>query len=120
MRYIELNPIRAEMVEAPSEYRWASYAFNATASDNKIITPHPLYLALGVNEKERCYAYRELFRHKMDNALLHEIRDSVNQDFVLGRDDFIDKIESMLNRKVRKGLAGRLCVKEKEDIYYVC
>ena len=78
-----------------------------------------MYLALGVNEKERCYAYQELFRHKMDNALLHEIRDSVNQDFVLGRDDFKDKIEQVLLRKVRKGIAGRPCMREDEELYLV-
>ena len=27
-RYIELNPVRAEMVEHPAEYPWSSYGFN--------------------------------------------------------------------------------------------
>jgi len=119
MRYIELNPVRAGMVEVPGEYRWSSYGFNAAGNESKNIIPHPLYLALGLNEEERCYAYRELFRHKMDNALLHEIRDSVNQDLVLGREDFKDKIEAMLNRRVRKGFAGRPCVREEKGDYYV-
>lgn len=25
MRYVELNPVRADMVQAPGEYRWSSY-----------------------------------------------------------------------------------------------
>ena len=28
-RYIELNPVRAGMVEAPADYRWSSYRANA-------------------------------------------------------------------------------------------
>jgi len=28
-RYIELNPVRAKMVEHPAEYRWSSYRANA-------------------------------------------------------------------------------------------
>ena len=118
MRYIELNPVRANMVEVPSEYRWSSYGYNAVNMDNKNITPHPLYLELGVTEKERCFVYRELFRDKIDNELLHDIRNSVNQDLVLGRDDFKDKIEGMINRTVRKGMPGRPCVKEAGSIYY--
>ena len=29
MRYIELNPVRADMVAHLRDYRWSSYAFNA-------------------------------------------------------------------------------------------
>ena len=29
MRYIELNPVRANMVHLPEEYRWSSYPCNA-------------------------------------------------------------------------------------------
>lgn len=123
MRYIELNPVRAGMVEAPGEYRWSSYGFNALAIVNKNITPHPLYLELGKQgangDEERCFAYRELFRHKLDENLLHDIRVSVNEDLVLGRDDFKNKIEKMLNRAARKGSPGRPCVKENEGTYYV-
>ena len=117
MRYIELNPVRANMVEVPSEYRWSSYGFNAAGIEDENISPHPLYLELGLTQEERCFAYRELFRHKMDDKLLHDIRESVNQDLVLGRDDFKDKIEIMINRTVRKGIAGRPCVKEEEGKY---
>ena len=42
-RYIELNPVRAGMVEHPGEYRWSSYRCNAQGSANALIRPHPLY-----------------------------------------------------------------------------
>ena len=119
MRYIELNPVRANMVAAPGDYRWTSYGYNAQGMENWRITPHPLYRQLGTTDAERCFAYRELFRHKMEDNLLHEIRETVNHGLVLGREDFKDKMESMLHRKVRKGKPGRPCVKEEEGVYYV-
>lgn len=39
-RYIEMNPVRAAMVAAPGEYRWSSYASNAHAHSDPIVTPH--------------------------------------------------------------------------------
>ena len=44
MRYIELNPMRANMVQDPSHYVWSSYRHNALNQPNKLLTPHPLYL----------------------------------------------------------------------------
>jgi hypothetical protein len=32
MRYIELKPVRAGMVDDPADYPWSSYAFNAIAN----------------------------------------------------------------------------------------
>ena len=119
MRYIELNPVRAGMVEAPGEYRWSSHNANAWATANRHIVPHPVYTALGETGEARCYAYRELFRHRMDDALLHEIRETTNQERVLGREDFKDRIEHMLQRKARKGTPGRPGVREEEGDYHV-
>jgi putative transposase len=51
-RYIELNPVRAAMVDDPAHYRWTSYRHNALGQANPYLTPHPLYLALGQNDKE--------------------------------------------------------------------
>jgi len=37
----------------------------------------------------------------MENAMLHEIRDALNQELVLGHDDFKEKIEQMTKRQTR-------------------
>ena len=46
-RYIELNPVRAGMVDQPGGYRWSS--FNAHAYNNHcaLTTHSDLYLSLG-------------------------------------------------------------------------
>lgn len=107
MRYIEMNPIRAGMVDSPGEYRWSSYAKNALGKTDKLITPHPLYSSLGATDSEREYAYRELFRHHFKDSQIREIRETLSQELVLGGNDFKDQIEHMLKRQTRPGKPGR-------------
>jgi REP-associated tyrosine transposase len=61
MRYIELNPVRAGLVREAAAYRWSSYRANAQGEENALVTPHPVYFALGRSREERCAAYRALF-----------------------------------------------------------
>lgn len=119
MRYIELNPIRASMVNHPGEYKWSSYHANAQGDINSLIESHPLYIELGTNEKVRQENYRELFRHHMDNDILHEIRESLNHELVLGHSYFKDKIEEVTQRQTKIGQPGRPRVEEEEGIYLV-
>lgn len=119
MRYIELNPVRANMVTHPGEYAWSSYGFNANGKINALLTPHPLYQAMAAEPSERQYSYREIFRVHMDDEQIHEIRETLNQELVLGRDDFKDKIERMTKRQSRPGKLGRPSIKEDTGFYYV-
>jgi len=59
--YIELNPVRAGMIEHPAEYRWSSYRANAQGEADALLKPHPLYEALGSDSASRQTTYRELF-----------------------------------------------------------
>ncbi|MGQ0509597.1 MAG: transposase [Betaproteobacteria bacterium] len=61
MRYIELNPVRAGLTRDPAEYRWSSHRANALGETDRLLSPHPLYFALGRGATERCAAYRESF-----------------------------------------------------------
>jgi putative transposase len=119
MCYIELNPVRAGMVEHPGEYIWSSYAQNAQYLSGGIIKNHPVYLTLGKTAEERQFVYRGLFQRYIENDLIHQIRDAINHELVLGRSEFKDKIEKILNRQTRSGKAGRPCVKEISAIYYI-
>ncbi len=119
MRYIELNPTRASMVQHPGEYQWSSYAANAQGADDNVLIPHGLYMALGKEDYERMTAYRDLFRYHIDGELLDEIRDAVNHELILGRSHFKDKIEQMTSRQARLGVPGRPRVEEEGCEYYV-
>jgi len=62
MRYIELNPVRAGMVDHPRQCPWSSYVANAMRAESKLITAHTLYRQLDTHAAKRQSAYRQLFR----------------------------------------------------------
>ncbi|MCF6204748.1 MAG: hypothetical protein L3J59_13950 [Methylococcaceae bacterium] len=51
-RYIELNTVRADRVNKPSEYSWSSYGSKALDIETELQTPYELYLASGKTKKE--------------------------------------------------------------------
>lgn len=106
-RYIEMNPVRAGMVDDPAEYPWSSYASNALGKHNDLITQHQLYVALGKNQCERSNAYKDMFANHIDSRELDEIRDATNKAWVLGSDRFKERIEELTSRQTKpKGRGG--------------
>ena len=99
-RYIELNPVRANMVEKPDEYRWSSYAANAYGAKKSIVVPHSRYLALGKDSKKRTRCYRESFKELLDEKLICEIRAAVQTGTPLGDERFKAEVERLLGVKV--------------------
>ncbi|MCG6867543.1 MAG: hypothetical protein LJE91_02080 [Gammaproteobacteria bacterium] len=73
-RYIELNPLRAAMVDTPEDYRWSSYRANALGEPNPLLSPHGLYMGLGKEPADCQNAYRRLFLSHPDSAMLREVR----------------------------------------------
>ncbi len=97
-RYVELNPVRAGMVDHPAEYPWSSYRHNAIGTLDALITTHPLYSMLDEDDDKRRSAYRALFDDHLDGKTLHEIRSATNKAWALGDDRFREKITRLLNR----------------------
>jgi putative transposase len=106
-RYIELNPVRAEMVTDPGEYRWSSYQINVLAKASDLCTPHPEYLELGADPIERRKNYRTLFSRHFDGKLLEEIRANTNKGLAFGTDRFKKEIETLTGRRVKAKKRGR-------------
>ncbi|WP_338679498.1 transposase [Janthinobacterium sp. TB1-E2] len=88
-RYIELNPVRAGMVDLPGAYRWSSYRCNACGELDSLVTAHPLYWRLGRSQVEAQAAYRELFQRDWSLRDLSQLRASINAEFALGDQDFL-------------------------------
>ena len=93
MRYIELNPVRANMVHLPEEYRWSSYPCNAHGDINELITPHKIYRKPGSHMEERLAAYKSLFKNHISMNVLTDKRKSCQTGTPLGNDRFRMKIE---------------------------
>ena len=82
-RYIELNPVRAGMVEFPGGYMWSSYRANAEGRADSLLCPHQVYLDLGLNDVERRSAYRALFDMPLAGRDLERIRFAIKGDAAL-------------------------------------
>lgn len=106
-RYIEMNPVRAGMVEHPADYRWSSYGANAHGLPSAIIEANPLYTQLGETSDLRASAYRELFRYQLDPGLVDQIRSATNGNYALGNARFASEVEQALGRRAVRGKAGR-------------
>jgi putative transposase len=99
-RYIEMNPVRANMARHPGEYPWSSYAANAEGKQVKWLAPHGEYLALGLTMETRRAAYRDLFASELDPALLKGIRDAAHSGYAIGSPRFRAEIEAALKDRV--------------------
>ena len=106
-RYIELNPVRAGMVDKPGNYPWSSYRSNAFGENSALLESHEIYLALGNTAKSRQYAYQELFLNALDTCQMHDIRSAVQTGTPLGNDRFRGQIEKALKCKVGQARRGR-------------
>ncbi len=107
MKYIELNPVRAEIVSDPIDYPWSSYTANGYNKPNAIITKHQLYLSIASSEVNRVEIYRNLFKRTIEKDTLKDIRCSIQSGTPLGNEKFLKKIESTLNFPIGYKERGR-------------
>ncbi len=108
MRYIELNPVRAQdTVEHPADYPWSSYRGNALGGKDSLLSPHEVYRRLGRSAEERQSAYRRLFRAQLSRADIEAIRQATNKAWALGSERFRARIEALSGRRASPLSRGR-------------
>jgi putative transposase len=98
-RYIELNPVRANMVSHPAEYPWSSYQHNAIGKHVNFITEHHVYIELSRDIKKRQECYRFLFNTEITEKTLDEIKQSTDKAWVLGSCKFKEEVEKLSGRR---------------------
>ena len=67
MAYIDLNPVRAGMVEEPGDYPWSAHRHLA-AENESIIRLHDMYLGLGKSRAKRYQVYTKLLQEEAARA----------------------------------------------------
>jgi putative transposase len=89
----------------PADESWSSHACNAQGRDDRLVSPHPAYLGLGVNQGERLHRYRELVAQssEIDEALVMHTR----QGRVWGSVDFLQDVAAVLGVQVPARPPGR-------------
>ncbi|NOQ88295.1 MAG: transposase [Gammaproteobacteria bacterium] len=106
-RYIEMNPVNANMVNHPSQYKWTSYMCNAHGESNRLISPHETYNRPGLCEEERRQAYASLFDDVVDTKEMQVVRNAVRFSMPTGDSRFQKQIEQALSRKTGHAHRGR-------------
>ena len=105
-RYIELNPVRAQMVNHPADYLWSSYAINSGARSDPFLSPHAEFVALAPDEPKRHASYRGLFSAEIEEPLIEEIRTATNAGYPLAGEAFKRDVIARLGWKTEPGRPG--------------
>jgi putative transposase len=105
-RYIELNPVRARLVDQPRAYAWSSHAANTGLRFDPLLSPHPDLVALEADPKRRQMTYEQLFENVLDDSMVTAIRESTHGNLPLGSESFKSEILAS-GRKIAHGKPGR-------------
>jgi putative transposase len=91
-RYIELNPVRAQMVQLPAHHVWSSYQANATGRADDLVTAHSMFLALSQDENP---------------STVEAIRQALQKGIALGSKDFCRELEDLAGKRASPAPRGR-------------
>ena len=98
-RYVELNPVRAKMVERPQDYAWSSAVPHLQGRDDRLVRVAPLLDLIG----ERDWG---AFLGAGTPAELEALREHETTGRPLGDNDFVDRMELRMGRALRPRLRG--------------
>ena len=107
MAYIDLNPVRAALVDQPQDYPWSSHGHYIGQRVDKLISPHPLIWELGNTPFAREAAYAQFVQSGVSAGQQAALTDSALRDWALGEPDFVADLQKRTARRVAKSTAGR-------------
>jgi putative transposase len=107
MVYIDLNPVRAGMVEEPAAYPWSSFRHYAGLAHDRLVTPHPLFWELGNTPFSREQAYQGLVTTGVHADLHKSLTDATVHGWALGDPDYVDEIGRAAGRRPAPMPKGR-------------
>ena len=97
-RYVELNPIRAGLAKDPWSYRWSSAKAHARRRDDVLVKVKPLLELAG--------DWKEFLASGLSGGEAEVIRRHERTGRPLGENRFLDRIEKLVGRVVRKRKPG--------------
>ena len=98
VRYIELNPVRAGIVENPLEYEWSSARAHAQGEQDILLTQ---------TEVLDTSKWEEFLQGEISEEEYEAIRKHENTGRPLGSENFITKLEKQLGRILHPQKGGR-------------
>lgn len=97
-RYIVLNPVRARIVKRPEDYRWSSCKAHLQGKDDILVKVTPL--------AEIISDWRGLLESDLSDGRYDAIRSHEKTGRPLGSDEFLDNLEKLTARSLKKQKPG--------------
>jgi putative transposase len=116
MAYIDLNPVRAGLVAQARDYGWSSHGHYIGLRSDRLITPHPLYWALGNTPFAREMAYADMVHAGVSADLQQALTQSALRGWALGEPGFVTDLQKQTSRRVSKTSAGRPRAPQKQSV----
>ena len=106
-RYVELNPVRAKMVEKPEDYRWSSYLEKVGLKKQKNMDSDACYLSLGNTQEQRMKLYKQWVESNVSEQEIKSIREAMQHGHPTGSQTFASSIEKKLGVRLSLNKPGR-------------
>ncbi|MCW5222105.1 transposase [Verminephrobacter aporrectodeae subsp. tuberculatae] len=107
MVYLDLNPVRAGLVAQAADYPWSSHGHWTGLRNDRLLTPHALYWALGNTPFAREAAYANLVQAGIGPQEQAALTASALSGWALGEAPFIADLQKLTPRRIARGQAGR-------------
>lgn len=107
LRYVELNPIRAGMVNRPEHYRWSSYRQRLGLTSSSWLDADPVTRQLGTTVSQIRRSYAAFVEKGNSHDELEVFRDAVRRNQLTGNANFIKEIEDRVGRRIDNRGPGR-------------
>jgi putative transposase len=98
-RYVEMNPVRAGMVDRPQAYPWSSASAHLAGRNDVLVKSAPLLEIVG--------DWRAFLSQPPADETLGKLRHHERTGRPLGDDDFLANLERLLNRVLKPRKPGR-------------
>jgi len=106
-RYVELNPVRARMVEKPEEYCWSSYQEKIGLKEQDKMDTDACYLSLGETQEQRMARYKRWVESEVSEQEIKSIREAIQRGHPTGSPLFTEAIEKKLDIRLSLNKPGR-------------
>lgn len=107
MVYVDLNPVRAGIAATAADWTWSSHRHYVGIAQDRLVTPHPLYWALGNTPFAREQAYSDLVAAGVPAPTRTLLTESTFHGWAAGDVEFIAQLEQHAPRRPSPRTAGR-------------
>lgn len=107
LRYVEMNPVRANMVVGPRQYRWSSYRERMGLEKKHRIDVDPTFLSLGESEEARRARYMEYVKVGITDKEINLLRAALQRNRLTGNDRFVEEVAIRIGCRAENRGRGR-------------